>query len=363
MKDYIGEKLGNYQLILLLGEGSFAEVYLGEHVYLKRQAAIKVLRGRLVNDEMEGFLTEARTSASLEHPHIVRVLDFGVEDGTPFLVMSYAPNGTLRERYPESIPLPLTTILPYVKQIAAALQYAHDQKLIHRDIKPHNMLLGPNNEVWLSDFGTVQMARSTLSQTVQNIAGSPSYMAPEQFQGKPRIASDQYALGIVIYEWLCGDRPFYGSFTELYSQHMFVPPPPPHEKVPAISPAVEEVLLRALAKDPRLRFASVQDFANALEQACQLEPYLLSASNFDLPPSSWERPPLTPLAFKELDPFAQTALAIESINSSAPSVSTPVASLQTPQDAPASLSSSASSLVQLQETTCARRRKNDTMRA
>src|SRR5438876_7948966 len=271
MKDRVGQQIGNYRLIRLLGEGSFAEVYLGEHVYLKRPAAIKVLRGQLVNDGMEGFLTEARAIASLEHPHIVRVLDFGVEASTPFLVMSYAPNGTLRQRHSKSIPLPPTFILPYVKQVAAALQFAHDKKLIHRDIKPHNMLLGPNNEIWLSDFGVVVAAHTTGSLILEGQAGTLPYIAPEQILKMPRPASDQYALGIVVYEWLCGKRPFHGTPTELYSQHLFTPPPPLHEKVPTIPPAVEHVVLKALAKAPKERFASVQAFATALEETVKAE--------------------------------------------------------------------------------------------
>src|SRR5438874_4063972 len=135
MADRVGQQLGNYRLIRLLGEGGFAEVYLGEHLYLSTQAAIKVLQAQLTSDDTEQFRTEARTIASLEHPHIVRILDFGVEGKTPFLVMSYAPNSTLRQRHPKGVQLPLTTIVTYVKQIADALQYAHEEKLIHRDIK------------------------------------------------------------------------------------------------------------------------------------------------------------------------------------------------------------------------------------
>src|SRR5207245_1923023 len=127
--------------------------------------------------------------------------------------------------------LPLKIVLPYVQQIASALQYAHDKKLIHRDIKPENMLLGQNNEVLLSDFGLALIAQSTNShQATKDMAGTISYMAPEQLQGRPRPASDQYALGIVVYEWLSGERPFHGTLTELYSQHLFTPPPPLHEK-------------------------------------------------------------------------------------------------------------------------------------
>src|SRR5947209_3602161 len=139
MADRIGQQLGNYRLIRLLGQGAFADVYLGEHIYLKRQAALKVLRIQLAHDATQDFLNESQTIASLEHPHIVRVLEYDVEDHTPFLVMSYAPNGTLRQRHPRSSRLPLNIVLPYVQQIASALQYAHDKKLIHRDIKPENM--------------------------------------------------------------------------------------------------------------------------------------------------------------------------------------------------------------------------------
>jgi serine/threonine protein kinase len=203
------------------------------------------------------------------HPNIVRVLDFGVEDDIPFLVMDYAPNGTLRQRHPRGVLLPLASIVRYVKQAAAALQYAHDRRLIHRDVKPENMLVGRNEDVLLSDFGLVMIAQSTSSQTTKEMAGTLPYMAPEQINGKPRPASDQYALGIVIYEWLSGERPFQGSFVEVATQHLMTPPAPLHGNVAGISPAVEEVVFRALAKDPQRRFASVHDFAAAFEQACQ----------------------------------------------------------------------------------------------
>ncbi len=264
-----GQQLGNYRLVSLLGLGGFAEVYLGEHIYLNTQAAIKVLQTQLASDERESFLNEARAIARLVHPHIIRVLDFGVEGGVPFLVMDYAPNGTLRQRHPRGIPLAITTILPYVKQVASALQYAHDQRLIHRDIKPENVLLGRNGDVLLSDFGIAIVAQSTRHDNAQDIAivGTLTYMAPEQFQGKARPASDQYALGVVAYEWLCGFPPFNGTYTEIIAQQEHNPPPPPHEKVPTILPAVEQVVLKALDKNPQQRFPSVQAFADALEQA------------------------------------------------------------------------------------------------
>src|ERR1700730_13880221 len=269
MVDYIGQQFGNYHLIRLLGEGGFAQVYLGEHIYLTTQAAIKVLNTKLTSDDVEWFRTEARTIARLAHPNIVRVLDFGLQNETPFLVLDYAPQGTLRQQHPKGTILPLPTVVSCIKQVAGALQHAHDEKLIHRDVKPENMLLGKRNEVLLSDFGVALMAQSTRFQSLQNVAGTISYMAPEQIQGRPRPASDQYSLGIVVYEWLSGERPFDGSLTEVISQQLAVPPFALRGKIPTVSPAVEQVVMRALEKDPNKRFDSVQAFATALEQASQ----------------------------------------------------------------------------------------------
>ena len=224
---------------------------------------------RLAKDDLESFLSESRTLVQLIHPHIVRVLDFGVEDNTPFLVMDYAPHGTMRQRHPKGTVVPLALIVDYVKQVADPLQYAHDQKLIHRDIKPENILLGRSNEVLLSDFGIAIVAQSTRSESTLNMAGTIGYMAPEQIQAHPRPASDQYALGIVVYEWLSGARPFQGSFTETVAKHLHVPPPPLCEKIPTLALEVEQVVLTALAKDPRQRFANVRAFAIALELASQ----------------------------------------------------------------------------------------------
>src|SRR6266702_2451058 len=281
MADRVGELFGNYRLVRLLGQGGFAEVYLGEHLQLGTQAAIKLLHTHIASEDVELFRSEARTVAHLVHPHIVRVFDFGVEGTIPFLVMDYAPGGTVRKRYPRGVALPLPTIVTYVTQTAEALQYAHDEHVIHRDMKPENLLLGRRQEVLLSDFGIAQLAQSSRSQSTQDVAGTAGYMAPEQFQGKPRPASDQYALGIIVYEWLSGDRPFHGYFTEVASQHLFVPPPPLREMVPTISAAVEHVMLTALAKDPKQRFGSVLAFATAFVQASQST---LIAPSRDLPP-------------------------------------------------------------------------------
>jgi eukaryotic-like serine/threonine-protein kinase len=158
MSERVGQQLGNYRLIRFLKRGRFAEVYLGEHVYLGTQAAIKVLHSRLTHEDIEQFRTKARTIARLEHPNIVRMLDFGVQDNIPFLVMSYAPGGSLRDRHPKGTRVSLNSIVAYVQQVAAALQYAHDAQLIHRDIKPENLLVGHSNEALFSDFGLIVLA-------------------------------------------------------------------------------------------------------------------------------------------------------------------------------------------------------------
>ncbi|GAC1616127.1 MAG: hypothetical protein NVS4B7_08590 [Ktedonobacteraceae bacterium] len=263
----VGQQFGNYRLFHLLGTGGFAEVYLGEHIHLGTQAAIKVLHSQLQHEDGENFRMEARKIAHLAHSHIVRVLDFGVESRTPFLVMDYAPHGTLRQLHTIGVPLPFNTLISYVKQIASALQYVHAQNLIHRDIKPENMLVGQNNQVLLSDFGIAVIAHNTGTQKTQDVTGTGAYMAPEQIKGKPRPASDQYALGVVVYEWLSGTRPFEGTFTEVCSQHLLVAPPSLRERNPTLSLEIEQVVLKALSKEPHFRFANIQAFADALEQA------------------------------------------------------------------------------------------------
>jgi len=273
--DRVGQRLGNYRLVRLLGQGGFAEVYLGEHIHLDTPAAIKVLHTQLDSEDVEQFHIEARTVARLTHPHIVRVLDYGVTETTPFLVMDYAPHSTLRKRHPKGTPLPVSTVASYVTQLADALQYAHEQNVIHRDVKPENMLVGRRYEVLLSDFGIAQVAKSSRyysTQGLQDMAGTITYMAPEQIQAQACPNSDQYSLGIVVYEWLSGMRPFQGTFTEVAVKHTLAPPPSLRKIVPALSAEIEELVMKALDKEPTRRFASVQDFAIALQQACQQEP-------------------------------------------------------------------------------------------
>jgi len=193
MTDRVGQQLGSYRLVRLLGQGGQAAVYLGQHQHLRNYAAIKVLRAELAEKDRDQFLAEGRMLARLEHPQIVRIRDLVVEQGTPFLVMDYAAGGTLRQKHPSGTCLALDTVVRYVKQVTSALQYAHNQHVIHCDIKPGNMLLGNQHEVLLSDFGIALFAPSPEQLSTQEMAGTLPYMAPEQLRGKPCFASDQYA--------------------------------------------------------------------------------------------------------------------------------------------------------------------------
>jgi serine/threonine-protein kinase len=281
--DRVGQQFGMYRLVHLLGQNGFSEVYLGKHLSDNIPVAIKVLDGYLSNKDKEKFLSQAYSLAYLEHPHIVKTLDFGIEGSTAFLVMSYIPNGTLRQRHPKGTCLSTRVVVSYVKQVADALQYIHDQQLVHRDIKPHNMLIGPNNEILLGYFVIAVPSYSDASRsTPYDFEGTVLYAAPEQLEGKPRRGSDQYALGVVVYEWLCGSCPFSGSFDEIISQQLFASPPSFQEKGVQISSAIEAVVLRTLSKDPGQRFARVQEFASALERASQVEQ--IESASFRFPP-------------------------------------------------------------------------------
>lgn len=269
MADLVGQQFGNYRLTTLLGSGGFADVYLGEHIRLGMQAALKVLHAHLVGGEAEAFQAEARIISELIHPHIIRVLDFDIERGTPFLVLDYAPQGSLSQRHKRGTQVPLPQVITYVEQVADALQYAHDRKLIHRDVKPANMLVGRQGEVLLSDFGIASIAHSTSSMRTESPLGTLAYMAPEQLQGHVRATSDQYSLAVTVYQWLSGDVPFRGSSMEIVGQQLGATPAPLRNLVPTIAPAVEQVVLTALSKDPHARFQTVRAFADELGRASQ----------------------------------------------------------------------------------------------
>jgi serine/threonine protein kinase len=328
MRDLIGQHLGNYRLVRLLGRGGFAEVYLGQHVQIDtQQAAIKVLY--LTGVDPHKFRQEAQTITSLKHPNIIRLFDFS-DQQMPYLVMDYAPNGSLGTRHAAGEKVPLVTVVRYVTQIANALQYAHGMHIIHRDIKPDNVLLGSHSELLLSDFGIAVLSK-TGRATVNapgGMAGTPYYMAPEMFRGKPDKASDQYALAVMVYQWLSGTLPFSeGDFIQLGYQHAHESVPPLCERAPLVSGEAEAVVMKALAKDLHQRFATVQAFATALEQASQsgknqppalpkpvtplnqLEERQLAISPLEATPSNQLLPPTIPATPLKLSPQPITEIS------------------------------------------------------
>ncbi len=282
-KDLAGREAGNYRLIQRIGSGSFAEVYLGEHIYLRSPAAIKLLHAALDPAAAANFRREARILRKLRHPNIISLLDFGVdEQGLPYLIMDYAPGGSLRSRYPKGMRVPLDAILKAVNEAASALDYAHNQGFVHRDIKPANMLIGESGEILVSDFGIASIAPgrdphasddSLWRRSFPGVAGTPAYMAPEQLEGRAEPASDQYALATIVYQWLCGALPFDGkSWMEIAARRASSDPPPLRDFNPAISTELEDVVLTGLARNPRHRYASVRAFAAALIEAAQHPP-------------------------------------------------------------------------------------------
>ena len=270
MADRVGQKFGNYRLLHLLGQSDWASVYVGEHLSLHTQVAVKVFTLPLTGDGAGHFRTEVNVLARLAHPSLLRVLEGGLEGDKPFLVMDYAPGGSVRARHPRGTVLQAPVIFSYLKPMVAALSYLHEHHLIHGDLKPENMLLlGHTGVLVLSDVSLHVLAQKRRSLLHQQEANSITYVAPEQLLGQPSPASDQYALGIVVYEWLCGDVPFHGSLQKLSQQHLSFSPLPLRGKNPAISSYVEDVVFKALAKNPVQRFASVQAFVEELDQACQ----------------------------------------------------------------------------------------------
>jgi serine/threonine protein kinase len=283
MADRIGQQFGNYRLTELIGSGGYADVYLAEHLYISNlRQAIKVLKETEVEEHnQDEFLLEARMIANLQRfsSHIVQISDVGIqvskESGgpcyTPYIIMEYASHGTLRGLYRAGTWVPLERVAFYTKQIAEALQCAHEQHppIIHRDIKPENMLLRTEDHVLLSDFG-ISISGKTGPQkrsNEKNVVGTAAYIAPERITGHMRRASDQYSLAIVVYEWISGERPFDGTDKEICAKHLMMPPPPLYPTYPRVTQDLGEVVERALQKKPEDRYPDVRTFALALEKA------------------------------------------------------------------------------------------------
>jgi serine/threonine protein kinase len=269
-----GEQVGTYQLVEKLGQGGMATVYKAYHPQLDRHVAIKAMHRNFLEDEsfVARFTREAQIVASLEHPHIVSIYDFGEHDGQPYLVMKYVPGETLKERLQEK-PLSLDEILHVMQAVGSALHYAHQRDILHRDIKPSNIVIDDDNTPYLTDFGLARLAsagESTMSADM--LLGTPHYISPEQAKGKKNInaRADIYSLGIVLYELLVGNVPFTADTPyAIIHDHIYSPLPDPAEVNPEIPPAVEDVLYQALAKNPAERFASAQQMVDTLQQAIE----------------------------------------------------------------------------------------------
>lgn len=304
-----GLEIGRYRFARLLGSGGMGDVYLAEDAQIGQQVAIKVIRteGNLYPTAQAGqeavrlFRREAQAAARLDHPHILPLFDYGeawVGGMTLlYLVMPYRPEGSLaawvREHSPEKL-LPPQVVAHFIRQAAEALQHAHNRQIIHQDVKAANFLLRRREEaperpdLLLADFGIARVA-ATAASVSQVVRGSPSAMAPEQWQGEAVPATDQYALAVMAYELLTGHPPFQGNMMRLMHDHLHVTPPAPSTLNPLLPGAIDTVLLHALAKEPGQRFSSITAFANAFEQATRgAAPAPLAAS-----PVTQPSPPAT----------------------------------------------------------------------
>ena len=260
---------GRYRILRKLGSGGMANVYLAEDEDLGRRVAIKILNDRYANDEAftERFRREAKSAAALSHPNIVSIYDRGQAEGRPYIAMEVIEGRSLKELIVNSGPLPIGEAVEYAKQILSALRFAHRHGIIHRDIKPHNILLGNENRLKVTDFGIARYGPSQMTE-VGSIMGTAQYLSPEQARGAPVTASsDLYSAGIVLYEMLTGKTPFTGETPiEIAMKHLNEPPRPPSELRPEISPELDQIVLRSLAKDPNERYETADEFSADLDR-------------------------------------------------------------------------------------------------
>src|SRR5438045_2999898 len=253
---------GRYVIRRRLGSGGMADVYLAEDQELGRQVALKMLNERHAADEqfVERFRREARNAAGLNHPNIVSIFDRGHAEGTYYIAMEFLDGRTLKELLVKNGPTPIPIAIDYSRQILNALSFAHRHGIVHRDIKPHNVVVGLDGRVKVTDFG---IARSQASQMTEagSIVGTAQYLSPEQAKGAPvDPRSDLYSLGIVLYEMLTGQVPFTGDTpVEIAMKHLSQVPEPPSKLRPDVPHDLDAVVMRSLAKDPDQRYASAEE--------------------------------------------------------------------------------------------------------
>ena len=269
--DLVGTRLGKYEIQAEIGRGGMGAVYKGYDQALDRYVAVKVLAPHLVWEKefVERFLREARAAARLKHPGIVTIYDVGQEGGWYYFVMEYLEGQTLSEVVRQRGPLPPDEVLSILRPLAGALDYAHHRGLVHRDIKPGNVIVDPAGQVTLMDFGIARAAQETRLTATGALVGTPEYMSPEQARGLTVDArSDQYSLAVVAYEMLSGQVPFQAESTLALMYKVVHEPLPPIRQVrPGLPAGVEGVLAKALAKEPGDRYATVSSFVEALGQA------------------------------------------------------------------------------------------------
>ena len=259
-----------YRVIKRLGSGGMADVYCAEDQQLGRRVALKILHRRFAEDEqfVERFRREASSAAGLSHPNIVAIFDRGEWDGTYYIAMEFVEGRTLKEIIREKGPAPPEAAADLTLQILRAARYAHRHGVVHRDIKPHNVLIDQDGRARVADFGIARAGTSDITET-GSVMGTAQYLSPEQAQGRPVDArSDLYSIGIVLYELLTGQVPFDAeSPVTVALMQVSEPPLPPRELIPAIPPGLESVVLRALEKDPDRRYENADSFIEALERA------------------------------------------------------------------------------------------------
>jgi serine/threonine-protein kinase len=272
MKNIIGQSFGRYHILEQLGEGGMATVFKAYDTRLEREVAIKVIRTdafppNQLDRILKRFEREAKALAKLSHLHIIKVIDYGEHDGSPYLVMEYMPGGTLKQLMGK--PMPWQEAVQILIPIAEALDHAHEQRIIHRDIKPSNILLTQKGQPMLTDFGIAKILESEETATLTGTGigvGTPEYMAPEQWTGQSTAQSDLYSLGIVFYEMLTGRKPYTADTpAAILLKQANEALPRPGKFVTDLPQKVENILLKTLAKNPNDRYHDMVEFAGALE--------------------------------------------------------------------------------------------------
>lgn len=304
-----GQKINDrYEIIKTIGEGGMANVYLANDTILERNVAIKVLRGDLSSDEkfIRRFKREALSVSNLSHPNIVEVYDVGEEDGNYYIVMEYIEGKTLKQLLQKRGALTLTEVIDIMSQLTDGIAHAHEAYIIHRDIKPQNIMIEDNGLIKITDFGIAMALNSTQLTQTNSVMGSVHYLPPEQANGKgATVKSDIYSLGILMYELLAGSVPFKGdTAVEIALKHMKEKIPSIRKQNPTIPQSVENIILKATAKNPKNRYDTAREMYNDLQTA--LERQNEKRLVYEYPENDLEETKVIPTISKEPKPTSVT---------------------------------------------------------